>query len=170
MENPELREAARAACGCVLGLVATACGLVWLIQLDNKLAAAHQEDQYEILIIAAAISMVVLFFATLYTLMKAAIQATHAAAPPGRVKAYLAKQIELAGPLSVTLDYWRRLANGSLVVEVIKEVGAVVLGLALIGVVCAGLFGAWHVVASWPTWAIVIVVLLVLNLGGKSNR
>ena len=113
MENPELREAARAACGCVLGLVATAGGLVWLIQLDNKLAAAHQEDQYVIWMIAGAISLVMLFFATLYTLMKAAIQAAHAAAPSGRLKAYLAKQIELAGPLSVTLDYWRRLPMGA---------------------------------------------------------
>ena len=170
MNNSGLREARLAIVGCVAGLLATAGGLIGLVSLENKLFVPGQDNRYEPWLIAGDIALVVLFFATLYTLMKAAIQAVHAALAPGRIKTYLGKQMELSGTLAVTLDYWRRLANGSLVVEVIKEVGAFVLGLALIGLVCAGLFGAWHVVASWPTWAIVIVVLLVLNLGGKSDR
>lgn len=170
MENQELRTAGRAMAGWLVGLVVTAGGLVWLLHLDHELFTPGQENEYEPWLIAGVISLAVLFFAVLYTLMKATIQAVYAVAPPGRIKTYLAKQIELSGPLAGTADYWRRFANGSLILEVIKGLGAFVLSVVVIGLICAGLFGAWHVVASWPTWAIVIVALLVLNLGGKDSR
>ena len=170
MRRDLLKQATKVAGIAALLMLCSSGAIFGINTYEHAQMSAHLKYN-EFWLAAGLLSFIALFIAGMYTLFKAMIAMAAAAAPDGAVQRYLDNQLKQSVSLEETIAFWKDIGRGLLTIHrwgpravVSTAKGLLMLVLITAGMVACtyGVFSAGSAMSSWPSWAVVIVILLAM--------